>query len=322
MNRQQIYQAALSTVASRRQRAVTLAKEREAAFMARVPEWAELQSAKTQAGIRAAVLGAGAASAEAVQDALTQVAHIDKIRATLLAENGLREADLLPAYTCPLCKDSGFSDDTLCACVHAEVRALRQQQINATSPLSLCSFERFSLSKYPQQHIPELGMSAREHMSQILAYCKAYANNFSTHSVSLYLCGYAGLGKTHLALSIARTVLEQGYDVVYVSAQDAFDNVERERFGDADGGTLQTLQSADLLILDDLGTEYISPYVSACLYSLINTRSNRSMPTIYTSNILKDADLRRRYTEKIASRLLGACEVLSFCGEDIRLQGK
>ena len=48
----------------------------------------------------------------------------------------------------------------------------------------------------------------------------------------------------------------------------------------------------------------------------------RRLPTIYTSNLVRGADLARRYTEKITSRLLGGCEVLSFCGEDIRLQGK
>ena len=85
---------------------------------------------------------------------------------------------------------------------------------------------------------------------------------------------------------------------MYVSAQNAFDAIERERFASGEGDTMATLQSAELLILDDLGTEYISPYVNSCLYSLVNTRVCRRLPTIYTSNIVNDADLQRRYTEK------------------------
>mgnify|MGYP000355706083 CR=1 FL=1 len=141
-------------------------------------------------------------------------------------------------------------------------------------------------------------------------------------STSLYLFGSAGLGKTHLALSIVNTVLQKGCDVVYVSAQNAFDAIERERFASGEGDTMATLQSAELLILDDLGTEYISPYVNSCLYSLVNTRVCRRLPTIYTSNIVNDADLQRRYTEKVVSRLLGSCETLCFCGTDIRLMDK
>ena len=113
---------------------------------------------------------------------------------------------------------------------------------------------------------------------------------------------------------------QKGYNVVYVSAQNAFDAIEKEHFQSEEGGTLATLCDAQLLILDDLGTEYLTPYVSSCLYSMVNTRVCRRLPTIYTSNIVKDADLHRRYTEKIVSRLLGNCECLNFCGEDVRLR--
>ena len=75
-------------------------------------------------------------------------------------------------------------------------------------------------------------------------------------------------------------------------------------------------------MLDDLGTECLSPYTASCLYSLVNTRVCRRLPTIYTSNIVNDADLQRRYTEKVVSRLLGSCETLCFCGTDIRLMDK
>ena len=86
--------------------------------------------------------------------------------------------------------------------------------------------------------------------------------------------------------------------------------------------TLAALEAAQLLILDDLGTECLSPYTASCLYSLVNTRVCRRLPTIYTSNIVNDADLQRRYTEKVVSRLLGSCETLCFCGTDIRLMDK
>ena len=303
MNRDELYRRAQSIVAGRRQRAVTAARAAAAQAAQTVPGLAALENGRTAAGIEAARLAAMGAERTA--------AHPDIA------------ARLVPAYTCPICQDTGRDGGEVCECVHALVRQLRQQQVNASSPLSLCSFETFALEKYPDTLVPELGLTARQHMAQVLEYCKYYAAHFSPReSTSLYLFGSAGLGKTHLALSIANTVLQKGCDVVYVSAQNAFDAIERERFASGEGDTMATLQSAELLILDDLGTEYISPYVNSCLYSLVNTRVCRRLPTIYTSNIVNDADLQRRYTEKVVSRLLGSCETLCFCGTDIRLMDK
>lgn len=316
-----MYRRALQTVAARRQRAVTLQRAAQAQAEQERPELAALRKNRMEAGARAGRLAASGAPRAEVEAALARAAQADGRQRALLEADPVLAAQLTPAYVCTKCEDTGRVNGTLCECVHALVRGLRRDQVNAASPLGLCAFNTFSLEKYPDTLLPELGLTVRAHMAQMLDYCKDYAAHFSPeNSPSLYIYGSAGLGKTHLALSIANTVLEQGRDVVYVSAQNAFSAIERERFSDADGDTLEALQSAELLILDDLGTEYLSPYVGSCLYSLINTRVCRSLPTIYTSNIVNDADLQRRYTEKIVSRLLGSCETLCFCGEDVRLQ--
>ena len=77
---------------------------------------------------------------------------------------------------------------------------------------------------------------------------------------------------------------------------------------------------ADLLILDDLGTEYISQLTISVLYELINTRMLCHRPTIYTSNIVDSSIFEARYTEKVASRILGSCQIFKFFGTDQRLK--
>ena len=323
MNRDELYRRAQSIVAGRRQRAVTAARAAAAQAAQTVPGLAALETDAPQPASRPRVWQPWARSGRpwtrrwpAPHSSTGSGTRCWPLTRDIAAR-------LVPAYTCPICQDTGRDGGEVCECVHALVRQLRQQQVNASSPLSLCSFETFALEKYPDTLVPELGLTARQHMAQVLEYCKYYAAHFSPReSTSLYLFGSAGLGKTHLALSIANTVLQKGCDVVYVSAQNAFDAIERERFASGEGDTMATLQSAELLILDDLGTEYISPYVNSCLYSLVNTRVCRRLPTIYTSNIVNDADLQRRYTEKVVSRLLGSCETLCFCGTDIRLMDK
>lgn len=318
MTNEELTRRALAEVSARRQRAVTQAGQALERAQAALPELASLTDAQAQAGIQAARLAATGAEQAAVEAALAEARRLERQRAELLTANGF---DVAPHYTCPICQDTGRAQGGLCECVRALVRQMRQSEVNAASPLELSSFETFDLARYPDRWDQTLGQSVRAHMETVYGYCRDWSRSFSRRSTSLYLYGYAGLGKTHLALAMARCVLEQGFNVVYVSAQNAFETVEKERFG-AEGNTLDTLLEADLLILDDLGTEFLSPYVTSCLYSLINTRVCRSLPTIYTTNIVKDADMQRRYPEKIVSRLLGSCELLYFCGEDIRLQEK
>ena len=83
---------------------------------------------------------------------------------------------------------------------------------------------------------------------------------------------------------------------------------------------LAACQEADLLILDDLGTEYITPLTISVLYELINTRMLTHRPTIYTTNIIDQNIFVARYTEKVASRMLGGCKMFKFFGEDQRLK--
>ena len=81
------------------------------------------------------------------------------------------------------------------------------------------------------------------------------------------------------------------------------------------------MEDPDLLILDDLGTEYISQLTISVLYELINTRMLCHRPTIYTSNIVDSSIFEARYTEKVASRIFGAAaRSSSFLGTDQRLK--
>ncbi|HJC72395.1 MAG TPA: ATP-binding protein [Candidatus Ruthenibacterium merdavium] len=312
---------ALREVALRRQVAMTKAEQARQRALVVVPELSRLENERRLAGIAATRLAVQGAGREQIDAALEKTRTISREYDRVLRESGYEQA-ASPHFTCKKCEDKGrLPNGQICECVRDLVRTMRREEVNQSSPLELSSFDTFSLEKYPETFDADLGCTVREHMRQLTEYAYRWAENFTLSNPSLYLCGYAGLGKTHLALAMARIVLEKGYQVVYVSAQNAFDAVEKEHFSN-DGDTMTTLCDAELLILDDLGTEFISPYVTSCLYSLINTRVCRRLPTIYTSNIIDDKDLQRRYTEKIVSRLLGSCETLYFCGQDIRLEEK
>ena len=200
-------------------------------------------------------------------------------------------------------------------------RRLRREEINAASPLGLCQFSSFEVERYGTNVEPELGISPREYMGKLLNYCKNYAARFSANSPNLLFMGHSGLGKTHLALAIADAVLEGGHDVLYTSAAALAAQLGKEHFDYTNNEEwLAACQEADLLILDDLGTEYITPLTISVLYELINTRMLTHRPTIYTTNIIDQNIFVARYTEKVASRMLGGCKMFKFFGEDQRLK--
>ncbi len=232
---------------------------------------------------------------------------------------GLSPEDLEPDFRCPVCKDSSRHEGKLCSCVARQINEFMQKDLAAITPLELSHFSTFDLALYPEETIPSLGKTARDQMRDVLAYCKEFADYYSPDNRSILMIGNAGLGKTHLALAIANEVINRGYLVVYVSAGNIFSELDRFR-REGDNRLLQLLYSADLLILDDLGSELVTPSTLNYLYNILNERLNSSRCSVYTTNITTQDMLMARYTEKIASRLLGSCDQLHFAGEDIRLQ--
>lgn len=318
--RNELYQAALRTVSARRQRAKAAAQDARAQAEAAVPELRAAEDALRACGVRCALAGArGAGRAEAA----AALAEARQKRDALLAASGRSPQALEPKFTCPLCQDTGVAQGKTCQCVRREMQRLRREEIEAMSSLSVTRFDTMKLDYYPNTRDPQTGRSVRQYMAELLADLQDYAAAFDLDSENLMLTGNAGLGKTHAALAVAGSALDKGYDVIYISSPDFFSRVETLHFGSDPAGEkdalLETVTGADLLILDDLGTEFNSSFVISTLYSLLNDRLGRRRPTILTTNITDGALLEKLYTEKVASRI-SAFVPYRFLGDDIRLK--
>ena len=184
------------------------------------------------------------------------------------------------------------------------------------------SFENFSLDYY-KQNPKDFEIMSRNYQNLV-----GYAKGFSMEKdrpmpSSLLLLGGTGLGKTHLSTSIARVVIERGYDVYYNSAVGMLSDFEHRRFGnglvsgEADDTARYT--ECDLLIIDDLGTETVNQFTLSCIYHVLNTRLNLGKPTIVNTN-LKTDEFCKFYGDRIASRLTGEFLLVPFFGADIRKQ--
>ena len=318
--KRELYQEAMRAVALRRQTARANAEDARAAAEAAVPALRHAEEEVRVRGVRCALAGAFGKDRTAAAAAL---AKAKQELTALLASSG-RPADALePHFTCKKCQDTGTFEGHTCICVHKLMQKLRREEIESLSSLSISSFDTMELRYYPARMDASLGEPVRSYMSTLLDDLRGYADEFDTTSESLMLLGNAGLGKTHAALAIAGEVLEKGFDVIYVSSPDFFSKLEALHFGSDPAGEeemlLRTAAGADLLILDDLGSEFNSSFLISTLYSLLNNRLGAKLPTIVTTNITDGALLEKLYTEKISSRLSAFVPCL-FAGDDIRTQ--
>lgn len=238
----------------------------------------------------------------------------------ILKQNKLPKDYLKIKHRCKLCKDTGFVDGKMCECFKDILKKISYEELNKISPLSLCSFEDFSLDYYSNTPMSEDNIVPKKRMANILTYCKNYAKNFKTNSSNILMQGGTGLGKTHLSLAIASVVIEKGYSVIYVSAPDILKKIEDEKFyaeRSKDKDTISYLMECDLLILDDLGTEFETKFTSATIYNILNSRLLLTKPTIINTN-LSIEELQKSYSTRFVSRIIGNTERLEFLGRDIR----
>lgn len=232
----------------------------------------------------------------------------------ILASNGYPEDYLDIHYNCPQCQDTGYSNGEYCSCFKKLCGSLSATQLNKNAQIKLSNFDTFSLSYYKGDDYFT--------MERIFGFAKRYAETFNSSSESILMFGQTGLGKTHLSLAIANKVLEKGYSVIYDSIINILRNIEREHFSREHSTEMISLvMDTELLILDDLGTEYETPFYNSTVYNIINTRLNSGKPTIISTN-LDFSGIRRRYDERVVSRITAVYTCMEFKGEDVRYQLK
>ncbi len=313
------YNLAMQQIEERHARAVADAEALRRDMIAQHPRLREIeeQLADTGAKLSRAILSGGDidAAVKAIQD---ENLALQAEMANILKQSGCQNVNFDPQYTCPLCQDSGYAHGEVCGCLSKLLQELSAKQICKGLMATPTRFEDLDVSFY-EDTADGRGMSARERMRRVFEYCKLYAENFDTSLPSLLLRGPTGTGKTHVSLAVAAAVAAKGFSVLYQPAGKLFSNLEREHFGKQAGDTEGIALQCDLLVLDDLGTEFDTTFTNAALYNIINTRMLDGLPTIISTNLTQEG-LQQRYGDQITSRITGAFEPLLFVGKDIRQQ--
>ena len=247
---------------------------------------------------------------------------LNKRLSSLLRQHGFDEKYLDPVCKCPLCGDSGYVGEIVrerCECFNQAFYARMYQRMGLTESAAQ-SFEAFDLNVFSAEKLPGKTYSQRDLMNVIRKTCEDYADRYPALPVKdMLLMGQSGLGKTYLMHAMAKRLIRRGQNVLIISAYK-FLETARKAYMSGSTDELDALMEADVLMVDDMGAEPLMENITIVQwFNLINERQLRGRGTVISTNLMED-ELRRRYTERIASRLLNttSCKLLQFAGDDVR----
>lgn len=319
-----VYKAAADRLFERRLKAEKEAEKRREEVYKKLPRVKELEKEISSISIKVA---------RAVLNGKDLTSQMSRLRdenlsmqnelSEILKSNGYPENFFEPSYFCEKCSDTGYYDENgktvVCSCMKQALVQCACDELNKTAPLSLSTFDSFQLDYYEKSTDIKTNISPYNHMAKVLSYCKNYAENFNKNSGSLFMKGKTGLGKTHLSLAIANEVIKKGFGVIYVSAPSLAHRLEKNFFSKKDNDPINDmLLECDLLIVDDLGTEFHTQFSISEIYNILNSRILSLKPIIINTN-LNLLELEKIYSERFVSRIMGNAEKLDFMGTDIRV---
>lgn len=116
-------------------------------------------------------------------------------------------------------------------------------------------------------------------------YCSKFSEMYKMDAGLIFLGG-VGVGKTYRAACIANRLLDDGYKVLMINITSLCMEIQacynKQEY-------IDSLNSYDLLIIDDIGSERKTEYMIEIVYSIIDARYRSGKPLIVTTNLsMKD----------------------------------
>lgn len=257
-----------------------------------------------------------------IEDIKNLTENLKKEKEILMIENGFSKNYFDDVYNCNKCKDTGFINNKKCECFKQKLINKAYDMSNISEIIKTENFSNFTLDYYSKQMDKENGMSPYENMKLIMRKCSLFIEEFDEKFKNMVFYGNTGLGKTFLCRCIAKDLLDRGKIVLYITAFNLFNIFEKQKFNKNDEEInkeiLNLIKESDLLIIDDLGTEFMTSLSTTEFFDIINSRILDKKSTIISTNLSPD-EIAQNYSGRIVSRLYGEYDMIKFFGNDIRI---
>lgn len=153
-----------------------------------------------------------------------------------------------------------------------------------------------------------------------------YIKKFNEMKKGVIFIGKNGTGKTHISMAIANELMKENVPIIFGTLTDLLDKYKQSCETGTDIELTKLYTKVDLLIIDDLGVEYINDWMLSKLFVIVNERMKNELPIIITTNYNIE-ELRQRLTvnklcettNSIISRLCNTCYRVECKGKDYRM---
>lgn len=311
-------------------------EERKQELFKKIPRLQEIEDTLNSSAINTAknILNGNNSS---LSDLTEKLNTLKKEKAQILKNNNIPESYLEPYYECKICKDIGYinnsgSASTLCSCIKQKLLDISYNKANISN-LAQENFDTFNPLIYSDEvnfDKYKMKISPRANILLIKEKCIDFINNFDNlDSHNLLFTGNTGLGKTFMTNCIASELIKKGKNVLYQTApvllETVIDNKMSKYKNSRQDDFYKNVLEADLLIIDDLGTECLNSMKLSELFTILNTRllnlNNKATKTIISTN-LDINNIFKNYEERIGSRIVGFYDIYYFFGDDLRFKLK
>lgn len=219
-----------------------------------------------------------------------------------------------------------FGDKThvvrcVCKCESKELEEKKRQEEYEEQMRRINRLKEASMMDKKYREVTFDKYEVREENKKVFEMAKKYAYRFQDmykKNQGLLLYGPVGTGKSFTAACIGNYLLNNAKPVIMTSfvkiLQDVWEN-------DREAEYITILNSASLLIVDDLGTERETDYALEKVYNIIDSRVRANKPMIITSNLelndmMECEDIRKK---RIYDRILECCYPMYVGGKSFRM---